>query len=126
MVFLSHGVVAAGRILGKPKMNLGRRRIKRLRKNVPLLNKIGKLLRDEPTLGRVMASKKHVYVDGLNVRKSVEGRGHLIVYNVRKSTFPIYDICESVERSNHLKRKARILEGSKARVEKHNVGVDSR
>jgi hypothetical protein len=33
------------------------------------LNKIGKLLRDEPTLGRVMASKKHIYVDGLNVRK---------------------------------------------------------
>jgi len=34
MVFLSHGVVAAGRILGKPKMNLGRRRIRRLKKNI--------------------------------------------------------------------------------------------
>jgi hypothetical protein len=27
------------------------------------MNKIGKPLRDEPTLGRVMASKKDVYVD---------------------------------------------------------------
>jgi len=71
MVFLSQGVVAAGRIIGKPKMNLGRRRIRRLKKNIPLLNKIGKLLRDEPILGRVMASKKHIYVDGLNVRKIV-------------------------------------------------------
>ena len=78
---------------------------------------------EEPTLGRVMASKKHVYVDGLNVRKIVEDRGHLILYNVRKSSFPIYDLCESVERSNHVKRKARILERSKARVERHNVGL---
>jgi len=125
MVFLSHGVVAAGRILGKTKMNLGRRRIRRLRKNVPLLNKIGKLLRDEPILGRVMASKKHVYVDGLNVRKIVEDLGHLIMYHVRKGIFPIYiyEICESVERSNYLKRKTRILEGSKTRVESHNVGL---
>ena len=107
----------------KPKMNLGRRRIRRLKKNIPLLNKIGKLLRDEPTSGRVMASKKHIYVDGLNVRKIVEDLGHLILYNVRKSIFPIYEICESVERSNHLKRKVRILEGSKARVESHNVGL---
>ena len=123
MVFLSQGVVAAGRIIGKPKMNLGRRRIRRLKKNMPLLNKIGKLLRDEPILGRVMASKKHIYVDGLNVRKIVEDLGHLILYNVRKSIFPIYEICESVERSNYLKRKTRILEGSKARVESHNVGL---
>jgi len=59
MVFLSHEVVAAGRVLGKPKMNLGRRRIRRLKKNIPLLKK----------------------------------------------------------------RKTRILEGSKARVESHNVGL---
>lgn len=123
MAFLSLGVIAAGRILGKPKMNLGRRRIRRLKQNIPLLNKIGKLLRDEPTLGRVMASKKHIYVDGLNVRKIVEDLGHLILYNVWKSFFPVYEICESVERSNYLKRKTRILEGSKARVESHNVGL---
>ena len=123
MVFLSHCIVAAGRIIGKTKMNLGRGRIRRLKQNIHLLNKIGKLLRDEPTLGRVMASKKHIYVDGLNVRKIVEDLGHLILYNVRKSIFPIHEICESVERSNHLKRKTRILEGSKARVESHNVGL---
>jgi len=87
------------------------------------MNKIGKLLRDEPTLGRVMASKRYIYVDCLNVRKIVEDLGHLILYNVRKSIFSVYDICESVERSNYLKRKTRILEGFKARVESHNVGL---
>jgi hypothetical protein len=60
------------------------------------------------------------YVDGLNTRKMVEDLGHLIVYNVRKSIIPVYDICEAVERSNHVKRKTRIVEGSKARVERHN------
>jgi len=34
MVFLSHGVIAAGRVLGKPKRNLGRRRLRRLKKNI--------------------------------------------------------------------------------------------
>ncbi len=62
-------------------------------------------------------------MDGLNVRKIVEDPGHLILYNIRKSIFPIYEICELVERSNYLKRKTRILEGSKARVESPNVGL---
>ncbi|NQE52902.1 hypothetical protein C5S29_04855 [ANME-1 cluster archaeon GoMg3.2] len=69
------------------------------------MNKISTLLRDEPILGCVMASKKYIYVDGLNVRKIVEDLGHLILYNVRKSIIPVYEICESVERSNYLKRK---------------------
>ena len=73
MVFLSHGVVAAGRILGEPKMNRGRGRIRRLKKNIPLL-----------------------------------------------SIIPVYEICEAVERSNHVKRKTRIVEGSKARVERQS------
>jgi hypothetical protein len=59
----------------------------------------------------------------LNVRKIVEDLGHLILYNVRRCIIPVYEICESVERSNYLKRKTRILEGSKARVESHNVGL---
>ncbi len=44
----------------------------------------------EPTLGDVMASKKHIYVDGLNVRKIVEDLGHLILYNVRKNNYILY------------------------------------
>ena len=39
------------------------------------------------------------------------------------SIIPVYEICEAVERSNHVKRKTRIVEGSKARVERHNVGL---
>jgi len=46
MVFLSHGVGDAGRILHKPKKQLGKRRLTKLRENIPLLNEVGKLLRE--------------------------------------------------------------------------------
>jgi hypothetical protein len=43
MVFLSFDVVAAGRIIHKPTKPLGKKRIAKLRKNINLLNRIGKL-----------------------------------------------------------------------------------
>ncbi len=64
-----------------------------------------------------MAMQKHVYVDKLNVRKLVDDFGNLILKNVSKMAFPIDDICNAVERSNNLKKKARIVEGSRTRVE---------
>ncbi|CAG0967229.1 MAG: hypothetical protein OIN86_05925 [Candidatus Methanoperedens sp.] len=123
MVFLSHGVVAAGRIHHKPEKQLGKSRLKRLRKNIPLLNKVGKLLREEPTLGRVMAMKKHVYVEGVNVRQLVEDLGYLILANVCKKDIPIDDVSLAVERSNYMKRKSRIMEGSNTRVERQGAGL---
>ncbi|MBC2762323.1 MAG: hypothetical protein HF970_03245 [ANME-2 cluster archaeon] len=81
------------------------------------MNKVGKILKDEPELGRVMAMRKHVYVDNLNVRKMVEYFGYLILKNVSQMAFPIDDICNAVERSNNLKKKTRIVEGTRTRVE---------
>jgi hypothetical protein len=123
MVFLSFGVVAAGRILHKPTKPLGKKKIARLRKNINLLNHIGKLLREEPTLGRVIASRKHIYVDGVNVRKLIEDMGYLILYTVGKLELPINDLSQTVEKSNYLKRKARIVEGSITRVERHEANI---
>jgi len=117
MAFLSHGVIAGGRFHYDPTRNLEEGSISRLRENIVLLNKVGKVLRDEPELGRVMAMRKHVYVDKLNVRKLVEDFGYLILKNVSQKGFPIDDICNAVERSNNLKKKARIVEGSRTRVE---------
>jgi len=121
LVFLSFGVVAAGRIIHKPTKPLGKKRIAKLRKNINLLNRIGKLLRDEPTLGRVMASRKHVFVDGVNARKLIEDIGYLILHNVGKIELPIDDLSQTVEKSNYLKRKARIIEGGITRVEKQEA-----
>ena len=121
MVFLSFGVVAAGRILHKPTKPLGEKRIAKLRKNIGLLNRVGKLLREEPTLGRVIASRKHVYINGVNVRKLIEDMGYLILYNVGKIELPIDDLIQTVEKSNYLKRKVRIVEGGITRVEKQEA-----
>jgi hypothetical protein len=46
---------------------------------------------------------KHIYVDGLNVQKMVEDLGYLILKNVSRTGMPIDEICNDVERSNHLK-----------------------
>jgi len=53
------------------------------------LNKIRKLLKDEPELGRVLAMRKYVYMDNMDVRKMVEDLGYLILTNVSKMKFPI-------------------------------------
>jgi hypothetical protein len=52
-----------------------------------------------------------------DVRKMVEDLGYLILKNVSMMEFPIDNICNAVERSNNLKKKARIVEGSRTRVE---------
>lgn len=115
--------MAAGRIHHKPKKQLGKGRLARLRKSIPLLNKVGKLLREEPALGRVMAMKKHLYVKGINVRQLVEDLGYLILANVSRAGIPVDDVSLAVERSNYMKRKARIIEGSNTRVERHGAGL---
>ena len=61
--------------------------------------------------------RKLVYVDKLNIRKMVEEFGYLILKNVSRMGFPINDLCNAVERSNNLKKKTRIIEGSRTRVE---------
>ena len=117
MAYLSHGVIAAGRFHYELNKNLGQKKLSKLKRNIVLLNKVGKLLRTEPTLGRVFSMKKHIYVDGLNVHKMVEDVGYLILKNVSRTGMPIDEICDAVERSNHLKKKARIVEGTRTRVE---------
>jgi hypothetical protein len=117
MAYLSHGVIAAGRFHYDLNKSLGPKKVSKLKRNIVLLNKVGKLLKTEPTLGRVIAMRKHIYVDGLNVQKMVEDLGYLILKNVSRTGMPIDEICNAVERSNHLKKKARIVEGSRTRVE---------
>ncbi len=123
MVFLSHGVVAAGRICHEPKKDLEKHKIRKLIENLHLLTKIGKMLRNEHSLGRVIAMKKHIYVDGVNISKLLEDLGYLILQNVSKVEIPVDTICLAVERSNNLKKKARIVEGSYTRSRMNDVGL---
>ena len=123
MAYLALGIIEAGRIHHKPARNLSAKSVRNLRENIDLLNRVGKLLREEPTLGREFARKKHIFVDGVNVRKLVEDLGHLVLHNVCKMGVPIDNVCLAVERSNYLKRKTRLVEGSRTRVTKHETGI---
>jgi hypothetical protein len=123
MAFLSYGVIAAGRVIHKPIKPLGKRRIVNLMANIDLLNRVGKLLREEPTMGRIMACRKHVYVDGVNVRRLVEDVGYLVLHNVCKTELPIGDLIQTMEKSNYLKKKARIVDGGITRAEIHEANV---
>jgi hypothetical protein len=49
MAYLSHGVIAAGRFHYEPK-NLGQKKLSKLKRNILLMNKVGKLLKTEPAL----------------------------------------------------------------------------
>ncbi len=51
MAYLSHGVIAAGRFRYELNKGLGQKKLSKLKKNIVLLNKVGKLLKNEPTLG---------------------------------------------------------------------------
>ncbi len=55
------------------------------------------------------------------MRKLIEDMGYLILYNVGKLELPIDDLSQTVEKSNYLKRKARIVEGGGTRVEKYEA-----
>src|SRR5450756_1358395 len=57
------------------------------------------------------------HFQNIDVRKMVEDLGFLILKNVSRMEFPIDNICNAVERSNNLKKKARIVERSRTRVE---------
>jgi hypothetical protein len=123
MVYLSHGVISAGRIIHVPKHRLTKKELNNLRNNIPLLNRVGKLLRKEPPLGRVFAMKKHIFIDGVNVRKLVNDLGYLILWNVSRYPVPVDDVCNAVELSNYIKKITRSLGGSYTRVDLDRAGL---
>jgi hypothetical protein len=63
------------------------------------------------------------FVEEINVRKLVEDLGYLILANVCKKDIPVDDVNLAVERSNYMKRKSRIMDGSNTRVERKGAGL---
>lgn len=64
-----------------------------------------------------MAMRKHVYVDGVNVRKLVDDFGYLVLPNVSRMELPLDDIGQAVEKPYFLKRKAKIVKLGITRVD---------
>ena len=121
-LLLGFGVIGAGRFTGKPRPLSGKRQ-QRLRKNLPLLNKVGAFLRQYPDLGSVFSARTHVYVDGVNVRQLVEDVGNLVLMRVEAADIPLHRILPRIEASNRMKRTVRIMERGVLRGFSHSVGV---
>lgn len=76
-------VVSAGHVVHSPPA-LSMTQRDRLRTCLPQLNKVFLLLRQRPELGRLFASRSHVYVDGVNVRPLVDFLGREVIWQWRE------------------------------------------
>ena len=122
MSLLSHKVIATGRITHEPNPP-SEHKIKQLKTHIDIMNKVGKILRTDGDLGRIISSRKHIYVDGVDVRDLIEDLGSLILWNVAKTKLNIDNICQLVETSNRLKRVVRIIERGVTRAHNPNISI---
>ncbi len=118
LLFGVFGVVSAGHIVHSPApMNAGAR--SRLVDNLGSLNKVLLLLRQKPELGRLFATRSHVYVGGVNVRPLVDQVGGEVIRMVEATGYDWRTAQPHIESSNALKRAVTAAVGGLSRTEPH-------
>ena len=122
LAFVDRKVILMGRNPYPPDKP-GKICIRRLRENLDLLNKVGKLVREDGTYGRLIGSRKHVFVEGVNVCNLLRDTGKLVLWNEGQKNFQLDDLIQLVETSNRQKRLVRIVERGVTRVYEPNVSL---
>lgn len=122
MSYLTYRVIAAGRTKIKP-IALTKSMKEKIKANLGLSNKVGTLLRRDGKYGAIIASKEHIYVNGMNIRALLDDFGSVILTKVIGENLRIYDLCNSIETSHRSKRVLRIIERGVTRTKDYNVGV---
>ena len=122
MSYLSYHVIAAGRTKLKP-VELTKSMKEEIEANLELLNKVGKLLRLDGEYGKIIASKEHIHINGMNIRALLDDSGSIILTKVIREDPHIDDLCNSIETSHRSKRILRIIERGVTRTKDYNVGV---
>ncbi len=118
LLFGVFGVVSAGHIVHSPvPLRAGAR--SRLVDNHESLNKMLLLLRQKPELGRLFATRSHVYVGGVNVRPLVDQVGGEVIRAVEATGYDWRTAQPHIESSNALKRAVTAAVGGLARTEPH-------
>jgi hypothetical protein len=87
------------------------------------VNKIGKLVREDSEIGKIIASREHIFVNDVNVRKTLRDLGELILWNSEQKDFDMDSLIQLVETSNRQKRVVRIVERGVTRVTEPNVSM---
>ncbi len=80
-------------------------------------------MREDPAYGRLIASRKHVFVDGVNVCNLLRDLGKLILWNVGQNDIQLDNLIQLIETSNRQKRLVRIVERGVIRAHEPNVSL---
>jgi hypothetical protein len=88
-----------------------------------LTNKIGKSVREDSEIGKIIASREHIFINDVNVRKLLRDLGELILWNSQNWDFDMDYLIQLVETSNRQKRVVRIVERGVTRVTEPNVSM---
>jgi hypothetical protein len=94
-----------------------------LLKHLDLINKAGKLVREDSEFGRIITSREHIFANGVDVRKLLRDLGKLILWNNEQKGYNLDNLIQMVETSNRQKHVVRIVERSVTRVTEPNVSL---
>ncbi len=122
LAFADHKVILLGRN-PNPAKKPGKMCLSRLLKNLDLINKVGKLVREDSEFGRIIATRGHIYVNGVNVRNLLRDLGKVILWNSEQKGYDLDALIQLVETSNRQKRLVRIVERGVTRVNEPNVSL---
>ncbi len=86
LAFADHKVILLGRN-PNPAKKPGKMCLSRLLKHLDLINKVGKLVREDGEFGRIIATREHIYVNGVNVRSLLRDLGRLILWNTEQKGY---------------------------------------
>jgi hypothetical protein len=122
LAFADHKVILLGRYQ-HPSIKPGKICLSRLLKHLDLINKAGKLVREDSEFGRIITSREHIFANGVDVRILLRDLGKLILWNDTQKGYDLDDLIQMVETSNRQKRVVRIVERGVTRVTEPNVSL---
>jgi hypothetical protein len=122
LAFADHKVILLGRNPNPPNKP-GTLCLDSLLRHIELINKIGKSVREDSEIGKIIASREHIFVNDVNVRKTLRDLGELILWNSEQKDFDMDSLIQLVETSNRQKRVVRIVERGVTRVTEPNVSM---
>ncbi len=79
------------------------------------------LVRQDSEFGRIIATRGHIYINGINIRNLLRDLGKLILWNSEQKGYDLDALIQLVETSNRQKRLVRIVERGVTRVNEPNV-----
>jgi hypothetical protein len=122
LAFADHKVILLGRY-PHPSNKPSKICLSHLLEHLDLINKAGKLVREDSEFGRIITSREHIFVNSVDIRNLLRDLGKLILWNNEQKGYDLDDIIQMVETSNRQKRVVRIVERGVTRVTEPNVSL---